>query len=89
MRPRTGGEMLRLDAYEERATMSSDHIPLIYVDSDIPDGVTLVEWRRDKVAAERQSALEAREARSHARRSALKRLLPRLGTRPALRPRFA
>ncbi len=70
--------------------MSTDHIPMIYVDCDIPDGVTLVEWRRDKVAAERRSALEAREARSQARRSALKRLLlPRLGTRPALRPRFA
>ena len=69
--------------------MSSDNIPLIYVDCDIADGVTLVEWRRDKVAAERRSALEAREARSQARRSALKRLLPRLGTRPALRPRFA
>ncbi len=69
--------------------MSSDHIPLIYVDCDIPDGVTLVEWRRDKVAAERRTQQEVREARSQARRSALKRLLPRLGTRPALRPRFA
>ena len=69
--------------------MSTDHIPLMYVDCDIPDGVTLVEWRRNKVAAQRLSALEAREARSQARRSALKRLLPRLGTRPALRPRFA
>ena len=69
--------------------MSSDTIPLIYVDCDIPDGVTLVEWRRDRVAAERRSRQEAREARAHARRSALKRLLPRLGTRPALRPRFA
>ena len=89
MRARTGGEMLRLDAYEERATMSSDNIPLIYVDCDIPDGVTLVEWRRDKVAAERRTELEAREARSQARRAALRRRLPRLGTRPALRPRFA
>jgi hypothetical protein len=66
--------------------MSSDHIPLTYVDCDIPDGVTLVEWRRTKVAAERRS----REARAAARRAAArKRLLPRLGTRPALRPRFA
>ena len=88
MRPRSGGEMLRLDGYEERATMSSDHIPLIYVDCDIPDGVTLVEWRRDKVAAERHTRLEAREARAARRSAALKRLLPRLGTRPALRPRF-
>ena len=69
--------------------MSSDTIPLIYVDCDIPDGVTLVEWRRDKVAAERRIAQEAREARAQARRNALKRLLPRLGTRPAPRPRFA
>ncbi len=70
--------------------MSSDHIPLTYVDCDIPDGVTLVEWRRTKVAAERRSREEAREARAHARRAAVRRrLLPRLGTRPALRPRFA
>ncbi len=60
-----------------------------YVECDIPDGVTLVEWRRDKVAAERRTRLEVREARAARRSAALKRLLPRLGTRPALRPRFA
>ncbi len=69
--------------------MSSDHIPLTYVDCDIPDGVTLVEWRRTKVAAERRSREEARQARAAGRAAARKRLLPRLGTRPALRPRFA
>ena len=69
--------------------MSSDHIPLIYDDCDIADGVTLVEWRRNKVAAERAAIQEARDARSRARRSALKGLLPRRGARPALRPRFA
>jgi hypothetical protein len=69
--------------------MSTDTIPHLYVDCDIPDGMTLTEWRRDKVAAERRSREEAREARAHRRAAARKRLLPRLGTRPALRPRFA
>ncbi len=70
--------------------MSTDTIPHLYVDCDIPDGVTLVEWRRDKVAAERRTREEAREARAAKRAAtARKRLLPRLGTRPALRPRFA
>ena len=63
--------------------MSSDHIPLLYVDCDIPDGVTLVEWRRDKAATERRSREEARAARPR------RRLLPRAMPRPALRPRFA
>ena len=70
--------------------MSSDNIPLQYVDCDIPDGMTLTAWRREKVAAERTALLEAREARAARRAAAFKRLLPRLGTpRPALRPRFA
>jgi hypothetical protein len=58
-------------------------IPLHYVECDIPDGVTLTQWRRDKVAAERRSREEARASRPR------RRLLPRLGARPALRPRFA
>jgi hypothetical protein len=69
--------------------MSSDNIPLVYVDCDIADGVTLTEWRREKVAAERQARLEAREARSAARSAALKRLRPRLAPRGgSFRPRF-
>jgi len=63
--------------------LRSTDIPLLYVDCDIPDGVTLAEWRRDKVATDRRSREETRAARP--RRS----LLPRIGTRPALRPRFA
>jgi hypothetical protein len=69
--------------------LRSTDIPLIYVDCDIPDGVTLVEWRREKVAAERRSRAEAREARAAQRAAALKRLLPRLRPAPALRPRVA
>ena len=73
--------------------LSSDNIPLLYVDCDIPDGVTLTEWRREKVAAERRNRQEERDARAAARTAALKRLRPRLGigigTRPSLRPRFA
>ncbi|HEV3000542.1 MAG TPA: hypothetical protein VGW75_07375 [Solirubrobacteraceae bacterium] len=64
--------------------MSSDHIPLLYVDRDVADGVTLATWRRDTVAAEDR----VREARAAWRGSARRRLFPRLGTRPALRPRF-
>ena len=62
--------------------MSSDHTPLIYVDCDIPDGVTLTAWRRDRLAAERRTRQEART-------TLLRRLRPRLGTRPLLWPRFA
>ena len=58
-------------------------IPLHYVECDIPDGVTLTQWRRDKVAAERRSREEAGAARPR------RRLLPRPSARPALRPRFA
>jgi hypothetical protein len=70
---------------------SSSHSPLIYVDCDIPDGMTLVEWRTAKVRAARRSREEAREARSQARRAALKRRLPRIALRPqpSFRPRFA
>ncbi|HEX8204611.1 MAG TPA: hypothetical protein VF587_00985 [Solirubrobacteraceae bacterium] len=69
---------------------TSSHSPLIYVDCDIPDGMTLVEWRADTVRAERRSRQEVSEARSQARRAALKRRLPRLGLpRPTYRPRFA
>jgi hypothetical protein len=68
---------------------SSSHSPLIYVDCDIPDGVTLVEWRVRKNALERRTRQEARAARSLARRTSLKRRLPRLGLRPSFRPRFA
>jgi hypothetical protein len=70
---------------------TSSHSPLVYVDCDIPDGMTLVEWRAEKNRAERRSRQEAGEARSQARRIALKRRLPRLGLRPApsFRPRFA
>ena len=71
--------------------LRSTDIPLLYVDCDIPDGVTLVEWRLEKVAAERRDRDAAREARSRARTAALKRRLPRLRPAPvpALRPRFA
>ena len=69
--------------------ISSDNIPLVYVDCDIPAGVTLTEWRRDKVAAERRDRAEAREARTAARTAVLKGLLPRLAPRPTVRPRFA
>ena len=72
--------------------MSGTHTqPLIYVDCDIPDGVTLVAWRREKDAAERRSRAEVREARSLARRNAVRRRLPRLGfgLKPSFRPRFA
>jgi hypothetical protein len=70
---------------------TSSHSPLVYVDCDIPDGMTLVEWRAMKDRAERRSRQEASEARSQARRSVLKRRLPRLGLRPqpSFRPRFA
>ncbi len=69
--------------------MSSDNIPLVYVDCDIADGVTLTEWRREKVAAARQARVEAREARSASRSAALKRLRPRLAPRSGgFRPRF-
>ena len=65
-------------------------ISLQYVECDIPDGVTLVEWRRTKDAAERRSRDEARSEARAARAASLKRLLPRIGMpRPALRPRFA
>ena len=63
--------------------LSSADIPLQYVECDIPDGVTLTQWRRDKVAAERRSREEARAARPH------RRLLPCPAARPAFRPRFA
>ncbi len=89
MRGGRDGEMLRLDGYEERAQMPTDTTTLIYVDCDIPDGMTLVEWRRDRDAAERTARHEAREARAAKRAAARRRLLPRLGARPALRPRFA
>ncbi len=69
--------------------ISSDNIPLVYVDCDIPAGVTLTEWRRGKVAAERDARAEARAARSAQRTAILKGLLPRLAPRPNLRPRFA
>ena len=76
--------------------MSSTHTPpLVYVDCDIPDGVTLVAWRRERDAAERRSRAEVREARSLARRNAIRRRLPRLGLglglgpKPSFRPRFA
>ena len=69
---------------------SSPHSPLIYVDCDIPDGMTLVEWRATKDRADRHAREEAREARSQARRVALKRRLPRISLRPqpSFRPRF-
>ncbi len=67
--------------------MSSDHIPLIYVDCDMPEGVTLTEWRREKAAAERQAREEARSLRP--RHRLLKRRGTRPALRPALRPRFA
>ena len=57
--------------------------PLIYIESDIPDGMTLVEWRRDKAAAARRTREEARATRPR------RRLLPRLAPVPAFRPRFA
>ena len=69
--------------------LRSTDIPLLYVDCDIPDGMTLVEWRQEKDAAGRRAHQEARESRSAARAAARKRLLPRLGARPSFRPRFA
>jgi hypothetical protein len=76
---------------EASAMLRSTDIPLLYVDCDIPDGMTLVEWRRDKVAAGRRADHEVAQARAAARSAALKRLLPRLAPRPrpVLRPRFA
>ncbi len=68
--------------------LRSTDIPLLYVDCDIPDGTTLTEWRRDRVAAERRNRDEIREARAAARAAALKRRLPRLGPLPSFRPRF-
>ena len=73
---------------------TDNHSPLMYVECDIPDGMTLIEWRREKVAAERHARAEAREARTAERTAALKRLLPRLAPpkpkpRPSFRPRFA
>jgi hypothetical protein len=57
---------------------TDNHIPLMYVECDIPDGVTLVEWRRDQAAAARARHEEARATR------------PRRRLRqPALRLRFA
>jgi hypothetical protein len=73
--------------------LRSTDIPLLYVDCDIPGGQTLAEWRQAKNVAERRTITEAREARAASRAAAFKRLLPRLGVRPApapaLRPRFA
>ena len=72
--------------------MSSTHTRLlVYVDCDIPDGVTLVAWRRERDGAEHRSRAEVREARSLARRNAIRRRLPRLGlgAKPSFRPRFA
>ena len=69
--------------------LRSTDIPLLYVDCDIPDGATLVEWRRERVATERRNRDETREARAAARTAALKRRLPRLGPLPTFRPRFA
>jgi hypothetical protein len=62
---------------------TDNHIPLMYVECDIPDGATLVEWRREKVASARRIREEARAARPR------RRLFPRLAPQPALRPRFA
>ncbi len=68
--------------------LRSTDIPLLYVDCDIPDGTTLTEWRRDRVATERRNRDEIREARAAARAAALRRRLPRLGPLPSFRPRF-
>jgi len=62
---------------------TDNHIPLVYVECDLPDGMTLVEWRREQVAARRRTREEARSARPR------RRLLPRLAPMPAPRPRFA
>jgi hypothetical protein len=59
------------------------HSPHVYVECDLTDGATLVEWRRDQIAAARRTREEARSARPR------RRLLPRLAPMPALRPRFA
>jgi hypothetical protein len=73
-----------------RTMPHSTDIPLEYVECDLPDGMTLVEWRRTKVAAARSSREEAKASARAARAASLKRLLPRLGTpQPAFRPRFA
>ncbi len=50
---RIGGK-LRLDGYEERAQMPTDNTTLIYVDCDIPDGMTLTEWRRAQAPVRRR-----------------------------------
>jgi hypothetical protein len=62
--------------------LRSTDIPLLYVDSDIPDGMTLVEWRRTNDAAARHTREDARSARPK------RRLLPRLAPQPVFRPRF-
>ena len=65
--------------------MSSDYIPHLYVDRDIAGGVTLAAWRRETAVAEDR----VRQARGAWRSAARRRVFPRFGTRPALRPRFA
>jgi hypothetical protein len=69
--------------------LRSTDIPLLYVDCDIPDGVTLTEWRREKAAADLRDRAEARADAREARARAFRRRLPRLRPAPALRPRFA
>ena len=74
--------------------LRSSDIPLHYVACDIPDGMTLTDWRRDRLAAERRSAEAAHEARARARSAAIRRRLPRLprlrpAPAPSFRPRFA
>ena len=69
--------------------LRSTDIPLIYVDCDLPEGTTLVDWRREQVVAARHERDQAREARSAARLAAFRRRLPRWRPAPSFRPRFA
>lgn len=70
--------------------MTSNNIPLVYEDCDLPEDVTLVEWRRTRVLearAENRREAEQRAARRAAkRRGAVERLRPRL-PQPPLRIR--
>ncbi len=72
--------------------LRSTDIPLLYVECDMREGESLLDWRRERVAAARRDRAEAREARSAARAAAFKRLLPRLPRlrpAPTIRPRIA
>ena len=69
--------------------MSSDHIPMMYEETDLPADATLAEWRHAGAVQAREDRRREREERAARRaarrRSALDRLRPRLAPAPRLR----